>query len=330
MRNKTVSVIVPVYNAEQYLARCIDSVLKQTYQYIELILIDDGSKDKSPVICDTYRRLGHNIKVIHQSNKGVSAARNTGLNLASGEYVTFVDADDALTSDAIIKLVEAIEHHRADIVSGGVARVDSTGNRISLSYTQSISAKVYRNDDLMLNFLSGNAGTSACARIYRMESVQRIRFDEGVQINEDKLFLYRCLANSRSHVYVNSIVYLYYQLADSTSHRGFSEKYFDIMAVANIIYNDISITQPQLLKAAINHKTRALMELYAYMSLSKTARSKFSTQYRDIRGEIANSSTSRLNGSIANLRLFIIRYLPVMFIPLALAYDWLWLRKRQL
>ena len=91
-----ITVIVPVYNSELYLSECISSVLNQSYKKIELLLIDDGSTDKSPIICDKYERIDNRVRVIHQNNMGVSAARNAGLDLAKGEYICFVDSDDTL------------------------------------------------------------------------------------------------------------------------------------------------------------------------------------------------------------------------------------------
>lgn len=99
MYQPTISIIIPVYNAEQYLNRCIDSVLSQSYQFKELILVDDGSQDKSGTICDAYAMNDNRIKVFHNSNKGASAARNFGLNKATGEYISFLDSDDWIEPD---------------------------------------------------------------------------------------------------------------------------------------------------------------------------------------------------------------------------------------
>ena len=122
-----VSVIVPVYNAERYLRRCIDSILGQTYRNIELILIDDGSKDGSPAICDAYRDADSRIIVMHSPNGGVSSARNIGLSLATGAFVSFLDADDYLATDAYEKLIRKAEERDADIVYSDNALVYEDG-----------------------------------------------------------------------------------------------------------------------------------------------------------------------------------------------------------
>ena len=114
--NPVVSVIIPVYNVEKYLEECIDSVLAQTYQNIEIILVDDGSTDSSGLICDRYAEKNTNISVIHQKNSGLSAARNSGLNKANGDYIYFLDSDDYISADAIEKLFSIAENDKSDIV----------------------------------------------------------------------------------------------------------------------------------------------------------------------------------------------------------------------
>ncbi len=123
LEEQLVSVIVPVYNVEHYLKRCVDSILQQTYTNIELILVDDGSTDKSGELCDRYSTIDERIIVIHQKNKGNSSARNKGYQQSTGEYFMFVDSDDSLSEQVITELVEAAEANSADIVLGTVNKV---------------------------------------------------------------------------------------------------------------------------------------------------------------------------------------------------------------
>ena len=110
-----VSIVIPVYNVEKYLARCIQSVINQTYENIEIILVDDGSMDSSGKLCDTYKMKDNRIKVIHQRNLGVSAARNVGLDLAEGDSITFIDADDYVAENYIETLVNLMKKEKAEI-----------------------------------------------------------------------------------------------------------------------------------------------------------------------------------------------------------------------
>ena len=124
-----VSIIVPVYKVEQYLSFCMDSLLQQTYPYLEIILIDDGSPDRCPEICEDYAKKDQRVQVIHQKNDGLSAARNTGIRAATGKYILFVDSDDMISQDACEVLVKKAEEYSADIVVGNYCWFDETGNR---------------------------------------------------------------------------------------------------------------------------------------------------------------------------------------------------------
>ena len=115
VKKELISIIIPVYNVQQYLSRCIDSVLRQTYPHFELILVNDGSPDESPQICDDYAKRDGRIKVIHKTNGGLSSARNAGLDIALGAYITFVDSDDWIHEQYLEKLFSMITSHNADI-----------------------------------------------------------------------------------------------------------------------------------------------------------------------------------------------------------------------
>ena len=124
------SVIIPVYNVEDYVARCVDSVLNQTYGNLEVILVDDGAKDSSGDICDTLALKDSRVRVIHKENGGLSSARNVGLDMATGEYITFVDSDDWLEADGYEHLMELMERYQVKLVCGGNYDVDGqTGKR---------------------------------------------------------------------------------------------------------------------------------------------------------------------------------------------------------
>ena len=157
-----ISVIVPVYKAEKYLRRCIDSILAQTYTDFELLLIDDGSPDRSGEICDEYAKQDSRVRVFHKPNAGVSSARNLGLDNAKGDWITFVDADDYLAPDWCQQHIEAIQ---------GVDYVQS-------GYTKEGRAVIAKH---------AYQFTSACLRLYRREALHGLSFPEGM-IYEDVLF----------------------------------------------------------------------------------------------------------------------------------------------
>lgn len=138
-----VSVVIPVYNVEKYLKQCLDSVINQEYKDIEVILVDDGSTDNSGYICDEYAQKYQFIEVVHKKNAGLGFARNTGIEKAKGEYITFVDSDDIVGKTMITKLMEEVDRCHADTVIGGYRRIDTDNN--ILSY-EKYDLKIYEND----------------------------------------------------------------------------------------------------------------------------------------------------------------------------------------
>lgn len=134
-----ISVIIPVYNVEKYLSRCIDSVMEQTYKYLQVILIDDGSTDCSGQICENYAAKDVRIHVIHQKNQGVSAARNKGLDTAKGEYVTFVDSDDFISKDMIERLYDGLIKLEVSYIGCGYNHIDENGNILGSYAVNSIT-----------------------------------------------------------------------------------------------------------------------------------------------------------------------------------------------
>lgn len=228
MSNAKVSIIVPVYNSAAYLSACIASIVRQTYKNIEVLLIDDGSTDDSFEICTRFAADDERIKAIHQENKGVSAARNHGLDRMSGDYFAFVDSDDELKENAIELLMNDILEHNADMASGVYSMVLTNGSIVSLYEDHSLN--VYSGKEMLCLSLEGDRQTnSACAKLYRNSIFHSIRFVEGRSINEDGFYLFQCYMLQPVVVQHNVSVYLYYVREDSNSRNAFSEKYFDMM-----------------------------------------------------------------------------------------------------
>ena len=185
-----VSILIPVYNAEKTLRRCVDSVLHQEYTDFELILVDDGSRDNSPAICDNYARKDDRVKVIHAKNGGVSRARNLGINAASGAYLQFIDADDWLTVDATKLLVRAMEEHQCDLVIADFYRV--SGERISHKGDIDGSVVLTREEfaqEMMENPADFYYGV-LWNKLFRRDLIQKhqLHMDESVEWCEDFLF----------------------------------------------------------------------------------------------------------------------------------------------
>lgn len=177
-----ISVIVPVYNAELYLHRCIDSILSQTFPDFELILVDDGSLANCPAICDTYAENDSRVKVIHKTNGGVSVARNCGLDTARGEYIAFCDSDDYWTPTFLAQLVHTIVSENADCVVSNYMAMDELGQMIKQSSfpetTKDLANPENRVQYLLQDILGGKSGWEVWTRLFRSDIIRdhKIRF----------------------------------------------------------------------------------------------------------------------------------------------------------
>ena len=181
MQEPVISVIVPVYNVEKYLNRCVQSIVDQTYKNLEIILVDDGSPDHCPEICDEWVEKDNRIKVIHKKNGGLSSARNAAIDIISGEYVTFVDSDDWIDLDMIASMLEFAKANDADIVSGGFYFESTDGT----SSVQTFSKRFYIDSEIAQNLLLDSIRPEVCSKFYRSKLVKQFRFDETIKYAED-------------------------------------------------------------------------------------------------------------------------------------------------
>lgn len=178
MINPKLSIIVPVYNVEKYLSECLDSILSQGFKDYEIVLIDDGSSDGSPAICDEYAMKDHRIQVFHQRNAGLASVRNAGLAKATGIYVTFVDSDDILAESALQTLMDDIERTGSDIVLGRMVRFDE--NNSTRPYTRLTTRRDMSGKEALCTILEGNMlNISMCGGIYKKSIFDKVCFPEG-------------------------------------------------------------------------------------------------------------------------------------------------------
>lgn len=175
------SIIVPIYKVEPYLRRCVDSILAQTFQDFELILVDDGSPDNCPAICDEYALSDSRIKVIHKPNGGLGDARNAGIDIAQGDYFGFVDSDDYIKPEMYAQMIALLEHHAADIVACGILQERDDGV-ITGRWPELNEDKVYMRQDFLAHFypdVRRDILPSACNKVFKRKLFQTIRFPKG-------------------------------------------------------------------------------------------------------------------------------------------------------
>lgn len=206
-KKNLVSVIVPVYNAENYIKECVNSILNQSYKDLELILVDDGSSDKSGFICDQLAIADVRLKVIHQVNSGVCVARNNALKIISGRWVTFVDSDDWLESNCIERCIQALKAVDADLLQFCYKRVTNDGSIISKVVhkdTKVLSCQEYIDEEDHLS-------VSVWGSIFKTEIIKDndIRFYNGITLGEDQLFVFRYVHHSHNCIRISDTLYNY-------------------------------------------------------------------------------------------------------------------------
>lgn len=230
----TISVIVPVYNSEKYLKRCIDSILNQTYKAIELILVDDGSPDNCGKICDEYAKKDKRVRVIHKTNAGVSAARNSGLEIALGNYATFVDSDDYIEPEMYSNMMEKVHQYNCDVVMCDCIKDFTDHSEI---YTHDIRAGFYDKEQLvneyyphllMMENVEYPATISNCLILFNRNKLGNLRYVVGVRYSEDLLFGAQLVYNTDSFYYMKEQAYYhYYMNPTSATHKFTVDKWND-------------------------------------------------------------------------------------------------------
>lgn len=239
-----ISVIVPVYNMERYLDKCVESIMAQTYTNLEIILVDDGSTDGSCYKCDAYSNTDCRIKVIHKTNGGLSSARNAGLDICKGDYVGFVDSDDFISPTMYEELLRECSNNKT-IATCSINHVTEDG---IVTGTFQHSDEVVSAKQLLRNILCHDDDGSVCSRLFSRDIIGSIRFDEN-KLNEDVLFMVSIINNVERVVYLSCIGYYYLQRTGSIS-RTFGK------AVHDMVGNSVKIRQftnmffPDLFKEA--------------------------------------------------------------------------------
>lgn len=229
MQAELISVIVPVYNVEPYLRRCVESILHQTYQNLEVLLVDDGSTDASGIICDEYAAIDDRVTVIHQKNGGLSAARNMGTDRARGEYLCFVDSDDLLDCHMVETLYTDLTEQGAEIAVVGFQMFERESEITHPKFITPVQCMSGR-DAIRSTLVSDKLGDFAWNKLYKKDLFRDIRYPLG-RMMEDQGTTYKLFLQCEKVAYHPVPLYYYYQRADSILHRRnlkFYEDKFDM------------------------------------------------------------------------------------------------------
>jgi glycosyltransferase involved in cell wall biosynthesis len=267
-QTQTISLIIPVYNVAQFLGRCMDSVLTQSHSDLEIILIDDGSSDGSGALCDSYAKLDSRVSVLHTENRGLSAARNLGIEQAGGAYLGFVDSDDWLAPDMYEYLLGLLQREDADVA---VVDYQIAGSAAETIRNPPERTSLYTGEDILTYYLKTNE-YGVWMRLYKRQLFSNARFDEG-RIYEDVVGVFRALKNARRMVVSNQKKYYYFKNPDGISYRPMSKKDFDLLysgdqLVAAVASCDCTNAGPELQKLAETKRRRAYFTLLIRMAIT--------------------------------------------------------------
>jgi glycosyltransferase involved in cell wall biosynthesis len=260
-----ISVIVPVYNVEKYLDRCISSIINQTYQNLEIILVDDGSSDNCPAMCDKWAMKDSRIRVIHKQNGGLSDARNAGMKIATGEYVGFVDSDDYISPHMYQFLLERMNVDNSDIAICGVEMLWEN-NSFTKMLTSSGNFLLNTQEALLAIVEESKIKHPVWNRLYKAKCLSNIFFPVG-KTHEDAFWSYKVIANAKLITVLDCPCYFYLQRPSSIMGQQYSDKRLDLL---DAYWNEIeflSINYAELLPQAITLFCFRL--LYHYQSILK-------------------------------------------------------------
>lgn len=270
MKNDLVSIIVPVYNVEKYVSKCIDSLLKQTYKNIEIVLVNDGSKDNSYKICEELSKKDNRIHLYTKENGGLSSARNFGIKKASGKFITFVDSDDYISDTFVETLYVNLVDTNADISCCGYQMIYdnkiiyiNNGNEIKIYDKITALEKLYLTNDIGMIF---------CNKLFKKELFENILFPIG-QCFEDINTIYKIIDKSNIIVYNPECKYYYIQRSDSINGKNFKNKKFNVSIYdlynANMeVYSFLNKNYPDVAKKVIvqiiNYNLRVINQMIRY------------------------------------------------------------------
>ena len=294
--NELISVIVPVYNVEQYLRQCVNSILRQTYIRIEVILIDDGSSDGSAKICDEYAQKDTRVRVLHKVNEGVSVARNIGIQISKGEYIGFVDADDYIEPDMYEKLLCAIEKGGEECKISCCGRYlifdESSRKKRAFSLTPGITG-VISSEEMLQKILQLNECDSVMWDKLFHRSLFSDIFFPNMKIYEDMAIMYRLIDLSPKIFLIAEPLYNYRQRAQSATTSSFSEEQLYAIKNSKEIINFVKERYPNVLHDAEKHYVKKCLIICVMVNTSnKNTRKRFQVEYKQLLNILGNNKNN--------------------------------------
>ena len=268
-----VSVIIPVYNVEEYLSRCVESVLTQTHRNLEVILVDDGATDSSGAICDHFAGMDSRVKVIHKANGGLSSARNAGIDIAQGAYLEFVDSDDWIEPDAVQSMLSMALAENVDLVVGGRWDVKAKTGEKKKGLCPKIREVISGEEMVGRIFRWDHCDSSACDKLYAHRLFREIRFPHG-KVCEDVPIMYKIVLDAGRVGLLDKPVYNYYHRSGSITFTTVSDKNFHFSQHTEVILPWILEHYPRLEMEARYLRVRSLVYAVQSVDLASPADQK--------------------------------------------------------
>ena len=294
--NIKVSLIIPVYNTEKYLRRCLDSVISQTHKNLEIILVNDGSKDNSLKICQEYKNNDDRIIVIDKENTGVSRTRNTGLDIASGEYICFSDSDDYLFDDYVEYLLMLAVENDADIAL--TTRMVTTFKPKVLNDHCSFSIK--NNEEALIEILSYNVPIGVYCKMFKKNIISRVRFEENLSIGEGFNFNTDAFQIANKVVFGNKQVYYYRRDNEASATTNFSMKKWENGLYAIKMIDDKRLIRSSKVDTAMNYAWwHTNCDVFDFIYISNNMKT-YKKQYNDCKKVIRKYWQSAFSLPISN------------------------------
>lgn len=274
-----VSIIVPVYNVEKYIDRCVESLISQTIDETEIILIDDGSTDSSGEVCDQWGKRESRIRVIHKENGGVSSARNEGIKISQGKYIGFVDPDDYVADDMFVSMIEVIQNNDIDLVCCNYSKFEE--EKVPIPVTNSVQGEMTATEAIKhLLTWDGIVTSFVWDKLYKQEIVKQMTFSPALSVGEDTLFIFQYLSNCRKLHILQKHCYYYFLRSNSAIGDKYTLKKRDSV-ISSLMIKELN-NKTNIINKEIADIHVALTCFFAFSNLLDTpqCRKKYLEDYK--------------------------------------------------
>lgn len=283
-----ISIVVPIYKVEKYLDKCVESLTQQTYRNLEIILVDDGSPDACPMICDDWAEKDNRVVVIHKKNGGLSDARNVGIEVATGEYITFVDSDDYLSIDFCALLFDTLKKNNADIAMSDVLLKYEDESLIK-------STNITKNKEVCIPGIEAiydkdiRYNMTAWAKVYKLELFEGVKYPIG-RLHEDEFVFFKLFTKCNLFVINNNAKYYYLQRGTSIMYTKTEKNVRDILDAFEEKYNYLEMNVKQNHQLNLELYARELRSMYPSIRKYSQIKKEIREKYNEIYNELNNKS----------------------------------------